>query len=764
MTRKTVKYFSDFSRGLNTDNAQPGDGWAEIFHDVFPMRQGQVTQRGGRSLMCSIEGSSSYDSFSAHGAHVYSAAVGGVYSALPDPVPSDEDTLFFFSPDYSLGILGPAFRMDGDGVAYDGGDLNEMFESGTSYNDELILSHIDNGDTEVNVAPIAWAGVDPNSAYRTGTVATTDGSDIVVGTATLWATDSNVVPDMYLYIQNAASLRTFRILRVVDDTHLVVDRAPDFTVAAQKYAAQGLGRVSAPADLFANNLGISVPWPEAASIVAHQDRLFSLGCREYNGGNAKYFPHRVRWSASEAEFSGQFKGRDYWQDSAFVDVAVGLGSGIVCGASWGDSLVVVKDQGIVQIVGEFESDGSPSGTSMHTISGFAGTSSPQSVGVSEIGVIIAGQETAWAWSGGQLRDLCKGRVSQFYRDFFRGTPPQVSCLNGRIVFHANAGDESDEPISDLFGYATLVYDYVFDIFYSTSKSASMGRIVQAGYGQPAPCGALSAEVFLDGQLGILNWADDQVPADGLSTNGIGHADRTDGDGHAPGIHVLTPPINPAPERHLRATHFYLHGVIADEQFDGEGDNAFANITIAADAGQWKFVWNGVTSGNIAFNAAGTVFLAALEAMSNIAPGDVTVEESGTGPSEYILTWTGSYASMSVPAPTIINGTTPLSGSLAIGQVDFHDGVPGNIGGAPSLLLNPVGGLFGTWINRIYPSNDQFELEIVGDVGSGEEKWHRLPTLSELPVPAFRLFLQKFGGTATTIIIYRLGVEFEVLDE
>lgn len=66
---------------------------------------------------------------------------------------------------------------------------------------------------------------------------------------------------------------------------------------------------------------------------------------------------------------------------------------------------------------------------------------------------------------------------------------------------------------------------------------------------------------------------------------------------------------------------------------------------------------GQTTGSIAQGAAASVVQAALEALSNIAPGDVTV--TGTGP--YTVTFKGQYAGENVAAMT----ATPTGGTGTI---------------------------------------------------------------------------------------------------
>jgi hypothetical protein len=93
-------------------------------------------------------------------------------------------------------------------------------------------------------------------------------------------------------------------------------------------------------------------------------------------------------------------------------------------------------------------------------------------------------------------------------------------------------------------------------------------------------------------------------------------------------------------------------------------NEVQEVTIAATAGQFKITFAGQQTANIAFDAVAADVQTALEALSNIAPGDVEVtggpgDEEGTTP--YVLSFAGVYAGTTVAAVTIADGDTPLSG-------------------------------------------------------------------------------------------------------
>jgi len=69
------------------------------------------------------------------------------------------------------------------------------------------------------------------------------------------------------------------------------------------------------------------------------------------------------------------------------------------------------------------------------------------------------------------------------------------------------------------------------------------------------------------------------------------------------------------------------------------------ITGGPASGNFTVTVGGVTSGNVAFNATGATLQTALEAMANIAVGDVTVTGGAGGP--YVLTWAKAFAFMPI---------------------------------------------------------------------------------------------------------------------
>jgi len=103
-----------------------------------------------------------------------------------------------------------------------------------------------------------------------------------------------------------------------------------------------------------------------------------------------------------------------------------------------------------------------------------------------------------------------------------------------------------------------------------------------------------------------------------------------------------------------------------------------NLSVRATAGTFTITWSGQTTTAIAFNASAAAVQTALEALSNIAPGDVVVTGgpgNAAGTTPYILTW--ATAMLAVVEPTTnagsLTGGIPASAavvtSLSIENLD-----------------------------------------------------------------------------------------------
>ncbi|CAB4142614.1 hypothetical protein UFOVP448_22 [uncultured Caudovirales phage] len=86
--------------------------------------------------------------------------------------------------------------------------------------------------------------------------------------------------------------------------------------------------------------------------------------------------------------------------------------------------------------------------------------------------------------------------------------------------------------------------------------------------------------------------------------------------------------------------------------------------LRATGGTFTITYDGQTTSGIAYNASAATIQTALEALSNIAPGDVTVALVSSG--VFSVTFGGVYAGINVPLLTV-SGTS-LTGSTAVAEV------------------------------------------------------------------------------------------------
>lgn len=95
------------------------------------------------------------------------------------------------------------------------------------------------------------------------------------------------------------------------------------------------------------------------------------------------------------------------------------------------------------------------------------------------------------------------------------------------------------------------------------------------------------------------------------------------------------------------------------------------ITVSGTGGTWKYVWNGVDTGNLAFNIAPADLQAAIDGLANVRPGDILVSSPGAG--QYLVSHrvtvdtgvdgallTGTNAGAATQ-PVLKQGTKPVDG-------------------------------------------------------------------------------------------------------
>jgi hypothetical protein len=95
--------------------------------------------------------------------------------------------------------------------------------------------------------------------------------------------------------------------------------------------------------------------------------------------------------------------------------------------------------------------------------------------------------------------------------------------------------------------------------------------------------------------------------------------------------------------------FQVTGVDETYTVTAQNANEKQQVVVDASSGNFTLTFNGQTTGSILYNANAAAVLAALEALSNIAPGDVVVTSPTT--STWVIEFRGVYLGLNVAALT-----------------------------------------------------------------------------------------------------------------
>lgn len=124
------------------------------------------------------------------------------------------------------------------------------------------------------------------------------------------------------------------------------------------------------------------------------------------------------------------------------------------------------------------------------------------------------------------------------------------------------------------------------------------------------------------------------------------------------------------------------------------------ITGTPDGGTFTITVNGQTTAGIAYDAINSAVQSALEALSNVAPGDVTVT-GGPGPgTPFTLTWAGAHANENMTVTSsgasLTGGTTPAATTTTTQQGGITDiaAVP-ILAGQVDIFMDTTGSGVGT---------------------------------------------------------------------
>lgn len=548
---------TSFPKGLVTDTIGV-DGALLEMNDCWMDRTGEIRKRGGKTALGVV--TTDMEDISKQIWHPSIALGSGrlcavyLYNAA-----SEVSRLYTKSVTGESGVWSaiPA-RVDSTGATptgagYGGAEVDNM----VPHDDEIVVPFGLSAD-----APARWSG-STKASYRTGTVATTDGSKVVTGTGTTWS--GNVEAGEYLWVTGHSGLkqRSFKIMRVLTNTTLEVDQAPNVSVSGQAYAINAAGRMSCQSGIFCDTSGAETNFPVAESFAGYQGRIFCGSTREPDGTGYKWWRSRLRWSALPHESAGKFLGIDYWQPDAYIDVGAS-GSGEILALIATDSeLLIFKSSSVYALRGDVASDGTYIGARTDLVSDGLTIATTENIASSRIGVIAAAYDDVYVYSGGRFASLTEGRVRSTYLEFVAATRTagrRVSATSTRIIiqgYDTSAGNTR-----------TLVYDLrqrtwstqSCDLFNSIIDEGAGNYAIETGIRVPTTAAPVTAQEY--------NWS-----ADYATTN------KNDGWSAAttPRMSITTHPINVglSPLATGRPKEVWLNGYITD----AASDNPVLGVTL-----------------------------------------------------------------------------------------------------------------------------------------------------------------------------------------
>ena len=131
---------------------------------------------------------------------------------------------------------------------------------------------------------------------------------------------------------------------------------------------------------------------------------------------------------------------------------------------------------------------------------------------------------------------------------------------------------------------------------------------------------------------------------------------------------------------LSETMLTLNGLYDAQALVNEVQTLSATGTV--DGGQYKLRFDGQTTSDLNHNASNATILSALNALNNIAPGDVVLGGGALPGTPVTITFAQNYAGFDVPLMTVQAGTSPLTGGGSYGVVQTTAGA-----GGPDAIFN-----------------------------------------------------------------------------
>ena len=130
-------------------------------------------------------------------------------------------------------------------------------------------------------------------------------------------------------------------------------------------------------------------------------------------------------------------------------------------------------------------------------------------------------------------------------------------------------------------------------------------------------------------------------------------------------------IDPRASGNITDCHFiYGTGGVLDEEAPCAAQNEMQFVFISGEVGQFRLTFEGEETGDLALDAPAENVQSALESLSTIGAGNVSVKggpggQNTNGDVPYVVTFQGALTSTNVPELSGQSGTEPLNGSVSI---------------------------------------------------------------------------------------------------
>ena len=535
-------YQTDFSGGLVTDSPIPNS--LSTLTNAYIYNSNEIRKRGGKDTVATLSSGAS--------------AVASRDCLVTTHRPEDGYLLAFTGPDGAsshnvievMDLSGPtttdvsggfSFPVSGTFTAYAPQMDYDYLVSRAKAADEVLIA----GLSKI----IRWYGGNYDE-YNTGTISGTAGTTTITGSGTSWS--SNVEAGMYLIEEGNSEI--YRISSVDSDTSITLDRNIETTMSGETYLITPVTLVTTNVSSLqgASEITEGLNRETYSPIAYHGDRLFWV---ESDDSSYSQTSSTLRWSGTSSEAASgasSYAGVQNHNTNAYAEIAPGLGGGIIGLASYGNELLIFKRDALYALRGAVATDGTDLGASVELIDGQTGIDCPDGWDYTPAGICFSHRGTAYVYSGGQVRSLSSGSISNTMG--FTTNATNVSYIPGenhRVLF---------------FQGNTTAWEYDFN------RRAWARQEFDASYPIGAPRTVYESSAFTQYTVsiqqatgGLLDWLGDRDRSSDVQQDG--------GVGSEPKLVVRTHPIhlNAQRPRGGRPSIGWLHGKIDTTANNGHLD-------------------------------------------------------------------------------------------------------------------------------------------------------------------------------------------------